>query len=67
MHARSLVLAAALALVSPMIFANDATFGGRGSDLLPLQETRVRMASEDILLDLDPLQDGWRVTATYQF
>lgn len=67
MHLRPLALAAALALVSPMIYANDATFGGRGSDLLPLQETRVRMASEDIRLELDPLQDAWRVTATYQF
>lgn len=57
----------ALALASPVIFANDASFGGRGSDLIPLRETRVRMLSEDIRLELDPVQEAWRVTATYRF
>ena len=46
------VLASALA-ATPAAQANDATFGGRGSDLVPLQETRVRMVSEDIRLVLD--------------
>ena len=60
-------LAALLASASPVVMANDATFGGRGTDLLPLVETRVRMVSEDILLELIPVQDAWQVTARYQF
>lgn len=45
--------------------ANDSSFGGQGSELLPLKETRVRMASEDIVMEL---KDGrWHVVATYHF
>ena len=59
------VLIAVLFWVSPT-FANDATFGGAGGALAPLKETRIRMASEDILLEaLD--NDYWSVTASYVF
>ncbi|MCB9593007.1 MAG: YARHG domain-containing protein [Sandaracinaceae bacterium] len=48
--------------------ANDASFGGEGADLAPLVETRVRMASEEIVIEQPrPDADGWRVTATYAF
>ena len=55
--------------------ANDSSFGGNGADLVPLKETRIRMLSEDILLELVPdplLREGaktlaWRITARYQF
>lgn len=60
-------LLAALSLSAPPVFANDATFGGRGADLSPLSETRVRMVSEDIVLELVPVRDVWQVTATYVF
>lgn len=63
-HAAALL--AALSLSTPS-FANDATFGGRGSDLIPLTETRVRMVSEDIVLELVPVRDAWQVLATYVF
>ena len=32
-------------------WANDSTFGGAAGALAPLKESRVRMASEDILLE----------------
>lgn len=60
-------LIAVLSAFTPAVQANDATFGGRGSDLLPLQETRVRMVAEDIVLELHPVDEAWRVTATYRF
>ncbi len=44
--------------------ANDASFGGEGSVLVPLQETRVRMESEEIRLELS---DAWTVQARYTF
>lgn len=48
--------------------ANDASFGGEGADLAPLRETRVRMASEDIVIAQPaPGADRWDVTATYRF
>ena len=48
--------------------ANDASFGGSGSDLIPQAETRVRMVSEDIVLDLRPGTPlRWSVTAKYVF
>lgn len=66
-YAAAAVLLAVLALYTPAVQANDASFGGRGSDLIPLQETRVRMVSEDIVLELVPVQDAWQVSATYVF
>jgi len=48
--------------------ANDASFGGEGADLAPIRETRVRMASEDIVIAQPaPGADRWEVTATYRF
>lgn len=62
--------------------ANDAAFGGRGAALFPIQETRVRMAAEDITMTYVPYwieykdsegnktkhkQWRWQVEATYTF
>lgn len=59
--------------------ADDAVFGGQGVNLIPLQETRVRMVSEDVLLEQvkNPDYDAdehigdatrhWRVEAVYRF
>lgn len=44
--------------------ANDATFGGGASDLVPLTEHRVRMLSEEILIEY---RERWHITARYQF
>jgi hypothetical protein len=54
-----------LSLVAVDAHANDSTFGGQGSELIPLQETRIRMASEEIVLERDA--KGWRVDARYVF
>ena len=59
------VLIAVLFWVGPT-FANDATFGGAGGALAPLKETRIRMASEDILLEAMD-NEYWSVTASYVF
>ena len=40
-------------------WANDSTFGGAAGALAPLKESRVRMASEDILLEAIS-RDYWR-------
>lgn len=45
-------------------FANDATFGGAGADLVPMSEPRVQMQSEDIRITYD---GGWSVEADYVF
>lgn len=44
--------------------ANDATFGGAGADLVPLDESRVQMLSEDIVIEY---RGQWHVTALYVF
>ena len=44
--------------------ANDASYGGDGSVLFPLKETRVRMVSEDITMTLG---DAWTIDAHYVF
>src|SRR5688572_28023106 len=54
-----------LSLSAPAL-GNDAEMGGSGSDLVPLQNSTIVMASEDILLDEAP-GEGFRVTARYQF
>lgn len=51
-------------LVGAPARANDSTFGGAGSDLVPLEEARVRMVSEDILIEY---RGRWHVTARYVF
>jgi hypothetical protein len=63
----SLVLTWALA--ASVASANDTTFGGAGTDLVPLTETRVRMVSEDIKLRYVPNASlgSWKVTAHYVF
>jgi hypothetical protein len=53
-------------LAGPAALANDATFGGRGTDLFPLQETRVRMVSEEVVLE-EQAGLAWHATATYRF
>ena len=72
------VLCGAL-LVAPAAVANDAVFGGQGVNLVPLEETRVRMLSEDILIEQVVNEDyetgafgsdvplRWRVQAVYHF
>lgn len=54
-----------ITLACPAV-ANDAEMGGSGSDLVPLQNSVIRMVSEDILLD-EAMGEGFRVTARYQF
>lgn len=64
---------ALVALSSARASANDSSFGGSGSELAPMQETRVRMAAEDVRMVLAP--DGeapdaslaWSVVAKYTF
>ena len=45
--------------------ANDSAFGGRGSELIPLKETRIQMTSEDIVMTLKG--STWHIDATYVF
>jgi hypothetical protein len=57
----------------PPAQANDSAFGGSGSDLIPLTETTIRMASEEILFTAaSPLSfkgdwGEWEVEARYRF
>ncbi len=60
-----------LTLASPA-YANDAVFGGAGSDLIPLKEKRIKMVSEDIEIvetAKSKAWDGrhWSIKATYIF
>ncbi len=64
-HHAALLLLAAAALMPAPAAANDSTFGGQGAELIPLQETRVRMAAEDITLE--QRGDRWHITALYTF
>lgn len=52
-------------LLSTPALANDSTFGGAASDLVPLEEARVRMVREDILVEYR--RQRWHVTARYVF
>jgi hypothetical protein len=69
--ARSSLLALALIASLPALaHANDGTWGGSGSDLVPLKEKRIRMAAEDIVMEYVPVKKygvRWQVTATYTF
>lgn len=50
--------------------ANDSVFGGSGTDLVPMRETRARMAAEDIVIEEFVAKNDnrrWRVKATYTF
>lgn len=64
--ATALLLRIALCLssMSAPVLANDSTFGGAGADLTPLEETRVRMVSEDIQIEY---RGRWHVAARYVF
>lgn len=69
---RTLTLAALiLSLAVPSLAsANDGTWGGTGSDLVPLKEKRIRMAAEDIVMEYVPVKkygQRWLITATYTF
>ncbi|MEO1269852.1 MAG: DUF4424 family protein, partial [Myxococcota bacterium] len=50
---------------APAAHANDSAFGGRGSELIPLKETRIQMTSEDIVLTLK--KHMWHIEASYVF
>ncbi len=74
MHKAAPLILTALLLAlgaAPEAEANDASFGGRGANLHLLKETRIRMSSEEIVLELrdDPRvqASAWHVTATYAF
>lgn len=58
---------ATLALHPRAALADDGVFGGIGTALMPVQETRVRMASEDIVLEQRGRARLWYVTAHYVF
>jgi hypothetical protein len=60
----ALALSALLFLAAPAI-ANDFAVGGSGADLVPLDETRVQMQSEQIAMLLN--DDDFEVTADYVF
>jgi hypothetical protein len=63
--------------LAPPGFANDSSFGGAGGTVAPVQEDRVRMASEHIKMRLVPKKDEpgdksvydseWHVDARYVF
>lgn len=64
---RWIVILAVLSVASG-VSANDASFGGNGTDLIPQRESRVRMVAEDILLEMtSDKEPAWRVTARYTF
>jgi len=56
---------AALGLLPAVARANDSSFGGRGAELIPLKETRIKMVSEDIVIE--ERGGRWVIQATYQF
>lgn len=62
---RTLLLVVFFVVIPALASANDSAFGGRGVDLSPMRETRVRMVSEDIVLERR--DEGWRVEAHYVF
>ncbi len=65
-----LIALALLLLTAPAALANDGTWGGTGSDLVPLEEKRIRMAREDILIEYVPVKKygpRWLITANYEF
>ena len=62
-------LIASLVTMAPGAQANDFAFGGVGSAIQPLKETRVLMVSENIVLEqqVNDVRDGsWNVTADYR-
>lgn len=55
----------AMALHSGGASANDSSFGGTGADLVPREETRVSMKSENIVIEYR--DESWHITADYVF
>lgn len=47
--------------------ANDGSFGGSGASLAPLASTPIRMAREDISMELTGRPLAWSVAALYEF
>lgn len=64
LHGLPIAVALCVSLFVAPALANDATFGGAGADLVPLEESRVQMLSEDILIEY---RGRWHVTAVYVF
>lgn len=66
-----LVVAVCVLGAASLAWGNDSSFGGSGSSLVPLRETRVKMAWEEITLEKrhDPRVKGeaWYVSARYEF
>lgn len=62
---RTLLLVVFFVVIPALASANDSSFGGRGVDLTPMRETRIRMVSEDIVLERR--DEAWRVEARYVF
>jgi hypothetical protein len=68
-----MLVAAALLLPTSLVHANDSAFGGAGTNLIPLKETRIRMVSEDIVATYSKTRDAfydqgdWAITAHYVF
>lgn len=54
----------AILLIQRVALANDSSFGGSGADLVPIEEKRIRMVSEDIIATFI---GDWSVTAAYVF
>lgn len=62
---RSLLAATAMATLATSALGNDSAMGGSGADLVPLDQSTVRLDREDILLVYE--NDAFTVTADYLF
>lgn len=56
-----------LILVASSAYANDASFGGEASALIPLQETKIQMISEEVGMEQKKSSYLWHVKAHYSF
>jgi len=72
--ARCWIAAGLIGIAPATAPANDVAFGGAGATLTPLEEPRVQMLAEDILLERSApggyriLGEGdWRIQASYRF
>ena len=70
-HTAAMIAAITLSCVTPAL-ANDAVFGGAGSDLVPIKQKNLKMVSEDIVIEEVGKKNGWKydhweITATYTF
>jgi hypothetical protein len=60
-----IVVVGAWVLGTAAAWANDATFGGAGADLVPLERNDVEMKAEEIVLEAVGVR--WKVKARYVF